>query len=146
MTLEELLHQWLADESAPGVATLAALLPASKIVTGKWQTPPARGEGDAASADFPYASLGFEGDRLDWRTNCGGVRRTSVRIRVWSDVHATVAAIREALIGVFDDTGYSPVGAQREVRLSRLENAFAIEEEDGVWSLVFDFLAIHAAT
>lgn len=144
MTLEQLLHQWLADATAPGVTALAALLPSSKIVTGQWQKGLAHGEGAAASADFPYASIGVEGDRTEWRTNCGGVRRTNVRIRVWSDVHATVAAIREALIGVFDDKGYSPSGATREVRLSRLENAFALQEEDGVWTLVFDFLAIHA--
>lgn len=118
---------------------LVALMPVESLTTG-WN-PEERATNEQLPAGFlniPSSSGNYSSD--------GRSTTYEVRIQFWSLEHAAGKAIQDLIVGyrgetewvpgVFDNQSWAAVGVN--VTLCRVANAFALQEDDGVWQFVND--------
>lgn len=127
-----------------GSAPLVALMPVEKLTTG-WSP-----EEKATDEQLPAGMLNVQNNRGSY-TSSGRADEVGVRLQIWSREHAEGKAIRDQICGyrgessfvpgVFDNQSWAAVGSN--VTLCRVENDFALQEEDGVWQFVFDLTVIY---
>ena len=120
-------------------AALTALMSVNSLTTG-WNP-----EEKATDEQLPAGMLNVQRTRPNY-TSDGRSEDVGVRLQIWSREHAEGKAIRDQICGyrgessfvpgVFDNQSWAAVGSN--VTLCRVENDFAIQEDDGVWQFVFD--------
>lgn len=120
--IEKAIHEIINDASIPDAVSLLALLPANRIVTGTKHL-----------SDLPYANLNLESNVSGYRSNTGSARRYLLRFQVWHAVHATGRTIAEALEKLFENKSFTTTS--QVLKVSRHENTFAIQEDDGTWQI-----------
>jgi hypothetical protein len=124
MSIEATIHDWYAAS-----ASLVALLPASRFVTGHVQ--------DETQQDLPYCTLNRESDAPSYRTNCGRMDAASLRFQLWHEAWNSGNTIADAIVAAFDN-GERTAGAIT-IHSMRLSNRFHLQEDDGVWQFLLDF-------
>jgi hypothetical protein len=129
MSIEQAIHEIIADVSNPDAVALLALLPASRIATG-----------ENHDQTFPYASVSLESNAPEYRANKGGTRRPVIRFQVWHDDHAEGVAIRTAIETLFENKSFETT--TKDLISTRHENSLAIQEDDGSWQFLIDVQTI----
>lgn len=136
--IEAAIHsRWAAT------ATLVSLVPSERFLTGaNLEDSPER-----INQGLPAASLTIQGSQRH-RTNQGYAKQTSARIQVWVRNNAGGVALRPPMDAAFENTEWSVTASGRQVSVieSRIENDYAIEEEDGIWQFIFDLELLHTET
>ena len=123
--IEKAIHEVINDGSNANALALLALLPAARIVTGTNH-----------GRDLPYCSINLESNGAEYRANVSGtMRRNLVRFSLWHETHASGSAIRNAIETLFENKAFETTETDL---ITRHENSFAIEEEDGVWQFIID--------
>jgi len=105
---------------------LTSLVPSAKFVTGT-----------AKSLELPYITLSREGSTPSVRSNSNRVDRTVMRFQFWGS-HSVGTTVRDMLIQAFDNWGDD--SSNPRVVMMRKANDLAIEEDDGTWQFLIDFV------
>ena len=120
--IEKAIHTQWAD-----VSSLTAVIPAASFTTGSRL--------DDKDSPLPAAVMELQSTNRD-RKNSGATRTHSVRIKAWVRNHSTGVSLRSAMLEAFENTAWTITGFS--VIECRIENEFALQEDDGVWQFVFD--------
>ena len=135
MNLGQVIHQrWAAD------STLNGLLDSSKVTTGTYY---------ATDPTFPYATITRPGDTTGGYDNDGAaLELPRVRITVYHgrDNYDEGLAIAAAVKSAFDRTDFALSGSDKVLNMQR-DGYEEIDDEDGDWYFVIDFLCrVYLAT
>ena len=125
--IEGAIHSWWADGTIPAAVALNALLPVARVFTGDKQI--------EESTFSPFAKINREGEPGANYTNCGRRDDVLIRLTIWHENEASGKAIADAAVACFDNQGRPPA-----IETIRKSNRFHIQEDDGVWQFVIDFL------
>ena len=139
MSAEAVIHAWWADATDALAVALNTLLPVAKVATG---TQFAEAD-DAIHAGLPFASLNRESSNDAYRTNCGRTDNTLIRLQIWHEIFDAGNAIKEAAIACFDNREYAT--SDRQIVSIRRSNDFNLQEDDGVWQFLIDFIVVNRA-
>lgn len=118
--------RWAADDA------ITAIVPAEQFTTGDRLD---------CDDDLPVATVNVEGERKEWDSS-KPLRVSTCRLQVWIREHAVGELLQGAVESAFDNTSWTTGGTH--VVLSRVENAYPVQEPEGVWQFVFDFEIQHA--
>ena len=124
MLIEAVIHAILASPSNPNALALNALLPIERITTGMGH-----------ERDLPYASVNLESNLPEFRSNTGAARQPTIRFQLWTEDHESGCNIREAVQALFENQTFQTDDYRLE---TRIENATALHEDDGVWQFLVD--------
>jgi len=128
MNIEQLLHErWKAD------ATLNGLLASSKVSTGTYF---------ASEPEFPYATITRPSDVPGfYDSEDSRVDNVLIRITIYhgQGYYDEALAICEAMRAAFDRTSFDLSGSNKVLNMQQRSFA-ALDDDDGDWYLVTDFL------
>jgi hypothetical protein len=118
------------------VDELTELIPASKFTTGSELS---GDESGSESSGLPIAVLTVQGSQKH-RHNNGHATLTTVRVQAWVRDHFDGVSLQNPMQLAFENTDWSITlnGQTCSVIESRIENEYAIQEEDGCWQFIFD--------
>jgi hypothetical protein len=105
---------------------LTALVPSAKFITGT-----------AKNLELPYITLNREGSAPSVRSNSKRIDRVVMRMQFWG-THTLGTTVRDMLVGAFDNWGDE--SSNPRIVMMRKANDLAIEEDDGVWQFLIDFV------
>jgi hypothetical protein len=127
--IERAIHEIINDASIADAVALLALLPAARITTGANH-----------DRDLPYASINLESNQAEYRSNDATARNCRIRFSLWHENHYSGSQIADAIEKLFENKSFETTS--HTILQSRHENTLTLQEEDGVWQFVIDFIFV----